>query len=84
MCFGSDQSLCKLIRAGGGFVAAGDTLESGNGFIDIHTVYEGTDTLEVAVAATQEDHILQLVILNIKVDGLGADAFGVVLIQMDA
>jgi hypothetical protein len=70
--FGLLQSGSQLVRAGSSLHAAGRAFQAGNDFIHIHTLNQGGDTLQVAVAAADELDVLQLAVLDLKVDVLRA------------
>lgn len=72
------QSLCQLVRAGGGSAAAADALYAGDDFIDIHALNELADALQVTVAAAEEVQVMYLAVLNVKNDLLRAGAAGFV------
>ena len=68
------QSFCKLIGAGGGLHAALDALYTGDDIVDIHAFHQGSDALQVAVAAAKELDVANLVVFDFKADELGADS----------
>ena len=68
------QCLRQLIGAGGGLAATGGAFQAGDNLCSIHTFYQRADTLQVAIATTDELHIFNLAILNIKENALGASA----------
>lgn len=70
------QSAGQLIRAGSGLASAGGTLQSGNNVVNVHTLDQRADTLQIAIAAAQELHIPDLSVLDIKIDLAGAGAAG--------
>ena len=51
-----------------------DSLDAGDGFVNIHSFDEAGDTLEISVASAAERHISDFIIYNIKMDLPGADA----------
>ena len=59
------KCFCKLVRAGGAFAGAVDTLHAGNCLIDVIASDQGRDALCVAGAAADEADFLYLV-LRIK------------------
>ena len=81
VCLSGLQSLCQLIGAGGLLHAAGDTFDTGDDFIDIHSFHQLCNALQIAVAAAQELDVLNLVVLQIEVDHLGAGTLGLVLVH---
>ena len=74
------QGLSQLIGAGGGLHAALDAFDAGDDILNIHAFYQSGDALQIAVAAADKLHILNLVVLDIKENALGAGAFGLVLV----
>ena len=74
------ECLCQLIGAGGGLHAAADALHTGDHIVDIHTLNQSGNALQIAVAAPKELDGLNLVILNLKKDALRAGSFGLVFV----
>jgi len=75
------QCLCQLVGAGGFLHAAGNALNTGDDLINIHAFDKLCNALQVAVAATQELNILNLIVLDVKVNRLGAGALGIVFVH---
>ena len=67
------DGLCQLIRAGGLLETALDAGQSFLHFFHLHTLYQGADALQVAVAAAHEFHILHNTVFNVQVNLTGAD-----------
>jgi len=82
ICLCGLEGLCQLIRAGSGLHAALDAFYTGDGFVNIHAFCQCRDTFQIAIAATDELNVLDLVILNIKIDHLRAGSFGFVLVHI--
>ena len=74
------QSLCQLIGAGGLLHAAGNALDASDDVIHVHAFDQSGDTLQVAVAAADELNVLDLVVLNLKEDALGANTGSLVFV----
>ena len=68
------QCLCQLIRAGGGFAAAGGAFQTRDNLCNVHTFDQRADALEVAVATADELNVLHLAVLNVKENALRASA----------
>ena len=58
----------ELIGAGGGPAAAGDPSKLLPNLIDVHTLDELSDPLQVSIAAADIDDVFQLVVLDLKLD----------------
>lgn len=80
-CFGGLQRLGQLVGAGGAFHAAGDALHTGDDIVDVHTLHELGNALQVAIAAAHELDVFDLVVFHIKVDHLRTGALGLILIH---
>jgi len=74
------QSLCKLIRAGGILHAAANAFDTGNDLVDIHTLNQRCNALQVAIASTEELNVGYLTVFNIEENLLRASALGFVLV----
>ena len=74
------QRSCQLIGAGGGLAAAGCALQAGDNLVNIHTFNQGSDALQVAVAAADIGYIFDLSVLDLKVNFPGASSLGCVMI----
>ena len=83
VCLSCFQCLSELIGAGGGLHTAFDAFHAGDYIIDIHSLHESGNAFQVAIAASQELNIFNLVFLNIKINHLRAGALGFVLIHND-
>ena len=75
------QCLCQLVGAGGFLHAAGNALNTGDDLINIHAFDELCNALQVSVAATQELNILNLIVLDVEINRLGAGALGIVFVH---
>ena len=84
LCKSFFQSGCQLVGAGGGLHTTVDALNSGDNLLNVHSLYQSTDTLEVAVAATEKLNIFQLALLNLKENALRAGALGLVFVLLDS
>jgi hypothetical protein len=72
--------LAQLIRARSNFVTAAYSFEFVYHVVDFLTCHEAADALEVAVAASEEGHVLDdVVIIGSHVDKNRAGALGGVL-----
>ena len=76
------QSLRQLVGAGGGLATASGAFQTGDDLIGIHTFYQGSDTLEVAVTAADKLHILYLAVFDIKQNPLRASAESFVFVHI--
>ena len=84
VCCGSVLQLfegaAELIGTGCTLGTAADTVDLGDHIIDLLTAYELADALEVAVAASKEEHLLDdIVLVGGDVDQLGTGAVGLIL-----
>ena len=75
------QGRCQLVGAGSALAAAGDAFQAGDDFVYSHTLYQGADALQVAVAAADVLDVLQLAVFDVKKDIAGAGAFGGVFVM---
>ncbi len=77
------ESLSQLIGAGSGFGSAVNTLDLSDDILNLHSINERADALQVAVTAAYEGDILYSAVLNFKEDLSGAGALGFVRILHD-
>jgi hypothetical protein len=74
------QGTAELVGARCGFVAAADSVEFADDIVDFLSGDEAADALSVAVAASEEEHLLDdIVIIGCHVDEDGAGALGGIL-----
>ncbi len=66
------QRADKLIRAGSGFAAAQNTIQSSDDFVHIHPLDKTGDTLCISAASADEADVMYFVIVNIEFDLAGA------------
>lgn len=68
----SFKQLGELVRAGRGFAATENASESGGGVFYFHTADKSSNSLQVAVAAVLEMHILNRVSIEFEFNKAGA------------
>lgn len=68
------QSAGQLVGARGIFRTAGGALQTGDDLIDLHTLYQRANALEVAVAATDVLDVIYLAVFYGELDETGAGA----------
>ena len=74
------QGAAELVGAGGAFHATADTVEFFDDIVNVLAAHQLTDTLQVAVAATKEEYLLDdVVFVGSHVDHLRAGAVSLVL-----
>ena len=57
------ERAAQLIRARGALGTAADAVDLGDYIIDLLTAYQLADALEVAIAASKEEHLLNNIVL---------------------
>ena len=67
LCLVFQQCLRKLIRAGGWTAIAGYALQALDCLIDIHTLYQSCNTLQVTVASTNKAHVCKFAVDYVKI-----------------
>ena len=75
------QSGSQLIGAGGFFHAAANAFYPGDDILCVHSLNQSADSFQVAVAATYKLDIVNLTVLQIEQNPLGAGAFGRVFVM---
>ena len=60
------QGLGQLVRAGGGLKAAADAFQLGNGLFGVHTLYQGADAFQIAIASAYELNVVNPSVLQIE------------------
>jgi hypothetical protein len=70
------QRFGKLVRTGGFSETAGDSFETLDAFMSIHSFNKGSDALQIAVAAAVKADIPDLAVREIKMNHLRAGAPG--------
>ena len=71
---------CQLVGAGGIFISAADAGEFLLHFVNIHTLYQFADALQVSVAAADILNIFDFVVLYLEENPAGAGASGFVFV----
>ena len=70
----------ELIRTGCAFSPATDTIEFENHIVDLLSANQLADTLQIAITATQKEHLLNhIVLISGHINQLGTSAVGLVL-----
>ena len=60
--------MSQLVRTGGRFEAAADSFQTVDGLFGLHTFYQSTDALQVAVAAAGKFNGIDDTVLSFYVD----------------
>ena len=68
----------QLVGTRGVFPAAADAFQTGQDFLDFHALDKASDALQVAVAAAEEDDVVQAAVDDVEVDELAAGLFGLI------
>ena len=73
---GLSYGAAQLVSAGGVFEPTADAFQTKEYFINFHAIYQSTNALSIAVAASVELHIFQYAVLDFKLNRVTARALG--------